>query len=520
MASLAVLSAVCLLTILAPAATLARPAKEPIPLSGPVEAGGCLPCHTRIAEGLVPGLTFSHGSHLMVTCTACHAAEPHIGGGSARPPMDTCYACHGLRHGASGELASSKCRSCHSANYKLRPVSHTKDWKAKPHADASRLSANRCMMCHNAPKDCDVCHRKQNVKIDAIPNIFHPVLMSTPATPVLNVDPVGPVRLGQCVNCHPDIDRFMPGRVIFAHAEHIRRDYQCSTCHREFPHSPGSIARPKMETCYACHGLRHAASGLVAETACAKCHPKDFKLVPVDHTKKFVAGEHKTRATRDAGYCAMCHQLDFCVRCHRGRERVAGKVTAVVIPAAHRKAMWRPLHGKGYLDGNGLCGACHESADCTNCHKTPMPHPTTWLTNHNVKGEAARADCNVCHTDRRACQDCHHSGVKNTQLVRANCTRCHDQFKKKGTATKLKDKGFAEHAVHFDVAKKKGKPYVCSDCHVDFGSSASAQSLSAQQAHDLRLCYGCHGALDYKNVLIAPWPGAALCRRCHTDLNI
>lgn len=37
--------------------------------------------------------------------------------------------------------------------------------------------------------------------------------------------------------------------------------------------------------------------------------------------------------------------------------------------------------------------------------------------------------------------------------------------------------------------------------------------------HDMRVCYECHGALDYLNVLIAPYSGAELCLRCHTDLN-
>jgi len=46
------------------------------------------------------------------------------------------------------------------------------------------------------------------------------------------------------------------------------------------------------------------------------------------------------------------------------------------------------------------------------------------------------------------------------------------------------------------------------------------QDALKQAGHDVRLCYGCHGALDYRNVQIAPYPGASLCVRCHTDLNI
>jgi predicted CXXCH cytochrome family protein len=89
---------------------------------------------------------------------------------------------------------------------------------------------------------------------------------------------------------------------------------------------------------------------------------------------------------------------------------------------------------------------------------------------------------------------------------------------KQKPATAIKNKGFAEHAVHFNVAKKKGKPYTCDDCHVGF-STASTEQLGAA-GHDVRLCYGCHGGLDLQNRTIAPYPGAQLCLRCHTDLNI
>ena len=74
--------------------------------------------------------------------------------------------------------------------------------------------------------------------------------------------------------------------------------------------------------------------------------------------------------------------------------------------------------------------------------------------------------------------------------------------------------------MHFDVAKTKGKPYRCYECHVDYGTSSNAQTLETQQGHDLRLCYGCHGQADPLGRTIAPYPGAALCRRCHQDINV
>jgi hypothetical protein len=87
--------------------------------------------------------------------------------------------------------------------------------------------------------------------------------------------------------------------------------------------------------------------------------------------------------------------------------------------------------------------------------------------------------------------------------------------------TSIANKAFAEHAVHFNVAKKKGRPYRCFDCHVGFGTDAASQQIELQQGHDLRLCYQCHGASDpVTNQQIAPYRGAQLCLRCHTNLNI
>ncbi|MEN6429710.1 MAG: hypothetical protein ABFC80_02550, partial [Coriobacteriales bacterium] len=77
-----------------------------------------------------------------------------------------------------------------------------------------------------------------------------------------------------------------------------------------------------------------------------------------------------------------------------------------------------------------------------------------------------------------------------------------------------------EHAVHFDVAEKKGEPYVCDDCHIGFGTTHIQVQNAVSGPHDLRLCYDCHGRLDINNMLIAPYTGAELCRRCHVDLNL
>jgi hypothetical protein len=325
--------------------------------------------------------------------------------------------------------------------------------------------------------------------------------------------------MGQCAQCHPDLDAFKPGRVIFKHAVHVGRNYKCEVCHPTFAHQGERILRPTMQGCYRCHGLDHATTGQVATGQCSKCHPPDFDLIPPNHRKPdFITSGHSIRATQDAAYCAMCHEMPFCNACHNGTKVAPGMTPGKkVIPKDHKNVNWQKRHGVLFLQGKGLCASCHDSVFCEKCHSTPMPHPTGWLTTHQTSGKN-NADCNVCHKNRDACQQCHHAGVKNGALLEKNCVGCHPQMKQK-PPTAIKNKAFAEHAVHFNVYKKKGAPYTCDDCHVDFGANSVATNLEKQQGHDLRLCYGCHGATDFENRLIAPYSGAELCRRCHSDMN-
>lgn len=491
---------------------------DSIDLTGDVEATNCAPCHLQLGEAKKPGLIFSHGNHLVVSCTSCHYKPAHEAGETYTPPMETCFACHGVAHGPQGDLASAECESCHTPAFKLRPTSHTPDWAKTPHADRAKKDANQCMMCHDAPEDCDACHEQENLDVGPMPAAYLSIVAEQPKTPIVTVYPTQPTTMGQCIHCHPDIDEFMPGRVIFAHAKHLQRNYQCTVCHPQFGHGLEQIRRPDMMSCYRCHGLTHASAGEVATEDCYACHPKDFELKPPDHTAAFQTGQHKERASDEPEYCAMCHKADFCVECHMGR-RKTGPGSAKVIPADHTQVEWLGSHGGRYLAQKGACGSCHESQSCKTCHTTSMPHPPDWLQNHKPASDKERDDCAVCHANRDSCQNCHHDQVKGLELVEANCTPCHDEMKQKpGTA--IKNKGFAEHAVHFDIAEKKGKPYKCYDCHVSFGTSEAAQEMSKLQGHDLRLCYDCHGSLDVYSRQIAPYPGASLCRRCHTDVNI
>ena len=487
------------------------------------DSAQCAPCHFDIGNVKKPGLIFNHGNHLMVSCDGCHSRMPHNSGGTDAVPMDTCFACHGVRHGPQGPLATSDCRKCHTQSFNLVPANHEpqKNFSGKPHADLSKSTGvNRCMMCHTASKDCNPCHVEQKVNVPEFTDNYVTILGERPKPASVKIYPSGPTNMAQCQYCHPDLDNIVPGRLIFAHAIHLSRAYKCEACHPKFGHSVDGPAKPDMQSCYRCHGLQHQGEGLIATEACDKCHPPGFKLIPLNHTPEFIAGDHKTRAGDDPEYCSMCHKTEFCVTCHQGRSKSVNGAKAQIIPASHHKSNWLSQHGKLFLAKQGDCGACHDDTSCRRCHKTTMPHPPNWIQNHRPEPGISTADCNICHTDRTTCQNCHHQRVATAELVAPNCVRCHAEMTQQ-PPTSIMNKAFAEHAVHFNVAKVNGKPYRCFECHVGFGTSAAAKAVQLQAGHDLRLCYQCHGAADpVKNRLIAPYRGAALCLRCHRNLNI
>ncbi len=494
-----------------------------IDLTGTVNASTCAACHARIAESRNPGLVFSHGTHIMVDCSGCHIRPAHEAGQTYGPPMETCFSCHGLIHSDDGAIATDSCDYCHTEVFELRPAYHGEDWAELPHAGAiERGGSNSCMMCHDAAADCDACHRELAIDTPRVPPVYLRTIPAPEPRPSLVISTEGPANMGQCVFCHPDIDTGDWEGLIFAHSAHIERDYRCEVCHETFAHRPDVIDRPDMRSCYRCHSVQHAARGEVAPEDCTLCHPAEFELVPVDHTEPFIAGEHREPADEDLLDCTMCHASLFCAECHRGTKELAdGALSTEVIPEDHLRVEWIGEHGAPYLGGQGACSICHTNESCARCHQTVMPHPTAWLTAHTSNGYS-RDDCKVCHSDRTACQECHHDSVLGMELLAENCVECHPEMATE-PATDIKVMGLVEHAVHFNVEESVGRPYRCDDCHIGLtiarvqGSGGHAFDT---QAHDLRICYDCHGNLDFNNVQIAPWPGSQLCRRCHADLNI
>jgi len=495
-----------------------------IGLTGPYEQTSCTPCHDRIAESRDPGLVFSHEVHGEVGCSDCHVRPPHEGGGTQGPPMETCFACHGLVHGPSGELASAACETCHTQAFDLRPADHIAGWDEQPHARAAeRDDPTTCTMCHDAPTQCDACHRERGVDTPPVPPVYARTVPAPDARPAHVVRTAGSVTMGQCVFCHPDIDDDERDGLFFTHAVHVERDYACELCHEKFPHGQGAVDRPEMPSCYRCHGVQHSERGKVASSECRACHPPGFELLPADHTAAFVASAHGEPANERLLDCLTCHVSASCAECHRAEKRLPdGSYSAEVIPDDHDAAEWMSTHGEPFLlSGEATCSICHTNESCSRCHPTVMPHPTTWLSTHTSSGFMPD-DCDVCHTDRNWCQECHHDPDRSQKLLPENCVNCHPVMR----STPFSEIGVAkvaEHAAHFEVEDHVGRPHRCDDCHVKLTAARvqrTGQHSTEIGGHDIRICYECHGVRDSSGDLIAPWAGSDLCKRCHTGPNL
>lgn len=487
----------------------------------PSSAADCAPCHLEIDRTDVRGLTFSHVEHPPSECTACHLRPAHEADLTYRPVMRTCFSCHGMFHGPQEVLASGECETCHTAEHTFRPGSHVANWEEEPHAKAAEVTGvNECMMCHEALADCDTCHATQAPDVGPMPRIYLRYVPIEPERPPVHVDTAQPVSIGQCAYCHTTIAETRDERLIFPHDPHLERDFDCAACHEVFPHQADATVVPDMLSCYRCHSLVHSTQGEVATEQCSACHPPAFDLVPEDHTLEFVTGEHTQQAEENMKSCTMCHASAFCTECHIGGFEMAdGTLSEPVVPEGHRLREWIPEHGDEFLGQRGACSICHTRVSCTECHLTAMPHPQGWLSLHAADDVRLVDDCNVCHTDRSSCQECHHAAVADVELLPVNCVDCHEEMKTE-PATDIRNPRLAEHAVHFNVAERVGRPYVCDDCHVGFEARPGPAPAAPAQAHDLRLCYECHGNLGIDGILIAPYPGSELCRRCHDDLRL
>ena len=301
-----------LLVLVALAAVALAPAASSavtIELGGEVYKDKCTPCHADISQIKNPKVIFSHGSHISYACSSCHTEWPHRPQGTLRVTMKDCFNCHALSHGPQGEMATGKCVDCHGAGpVKLRPATHTVDWKNKPHVAPSIAGQNtECAMCHTLA-ECDACHLKEGV-------VWKP-------KGAFAYDPGN-----GCQACHgnPNLTKFSGGVIKSYQVTGIdasaHRDITCTQCHVDFTYGP-TAPTPKTK-------LWNVNAGM----ACGECH---------DHSKAKAAYDKSIHAEAIAkGDLTSA----TCGSCHGGH----------AIPRTDTEEASMSVHASSYQ----MCGKCH-----------------------------------------------------------------------------------------------------------------------------------------------------------------
>lgn len=244
-----------------------------------------------------------------------------------------------------------------------------------------------------------------------------------------------PIRESSCFVCHRSLDRTDYPGLYFSHTKHFKKGINCKSCHIEFPHKKNELIKPKMDTCFSCHGVKKEKQKDRVSGKCSLCHPnKDFNLTPKDHTKEWVSSEHKTSSADNQKRCSMCHQeQNFCNDCHK---KTNVKLIGLI---PFKPAAYLPSEKGLSININGevtpsKCIPCHNNYDRTKFK--------TLKFKHNVHFQR-KIYCSKCHKsfphskssankpltkipEMRTCFSCHGlSHGKQKVFAPGKCNACH-----------------------------------------------------------------------------------------------
>ena len=381
-------------------------------------------------------------------------------------------------------------------------------------------------MCHDAPKDCDACHEKEDARRrPRCPTSYHPVIQPRAQGPV-GQDLSRRARR-RCRSASTATRTSTPSRRGASSSRtrtHLRAQLRVQGVPpRVRAHTSTASRSPTCCRATAATGSSTPSGGLVADARSArKCHPKGFELKPENHTKKFIKGTHKKRPSKDPAYCAMCHAVEVLRRLpHRQGQRARTRRPSPSFPHDHKDAKWRSRPRQALPAGRGLVRRRATTARRASGATRPSCRTRgTGSTNHKPRARRRRrATATSATATGSKCQNCHHGSVKNGELV----------------AEELRPVPRRDEAEAGDRASRtRASPSTRSTStsrrrRASRTSATSATSTSARQqaAQTARAAAGTRPAA----VLRLPRrarpvqradravPGASLCLRCHSDLR-
>jgi Outer membrane cytochrome MtrC/MtrF-like, domains II/IV len=374
----------------------------------------CLVCHKNVGEGRLPDMQvfpnynkdsamlfdFSHKLHLnprervvkftgaAVECKACHGFDVN-GEKATFPAHEECATCHNMPNVKPRLAADSKnedCLACHTTKEQKNP-NYRKIRRFAVSAEDTAMARNVKMVEGSAappPKvqdlkfshakhltdsrnvgiTCDTCH----INIDQKKSIAE---LSLPS-------------MWDCTICHE--------------SRRTRADYRisnCSVCHTQIasgrkPRSHTLTERPYDHT--AAFRTRHADAARAPDAKCAFCH--EFTSKPPIRSEGIFRTEERTLST--GGNCDDCH--------------------SVMQPKSHT-IRWRgDLHGRMASLNRMNCSICHQPDYCIRCHNTrPRSHnPINAFVNggHRFQAQVNQRSCFVCHDYSITCERCHNPTIR------------------------------------------------------------------------------------------------------------
>ncbi|HLG17590.1 MAG TPA: cytochrome c3 family protein [Blastocatellia bacterium] len=376
----------------------------------------CALCHTNVTEARLPDMTvfpnynkdaavlfdFSHKLHLgarervakfigaKVECGACHNFDAK-GEKATLPAHEECAACHSMPNVKPRLAADSKnqdCLACHTSKEQKNPAyrkirrfiasagdtAMVRGVKLIQPPDAAQFTpaardlkfshAKHLTDSRNAGITCETCH----IGIDRKTTLAE---LSTPT-------------MWDCTICHE--------------SQRTRAEFRisnCTVCHTQIsagrkPRSHTLTERPYDHT--AAFRVRHAEAARASGAKCAFCH--EFTPDPRVRAEGFIRTEE--RALPASGNCDECH--------------------SVMKPASHTIRWRSDLHGRMASLNRINCTVCHQVDYCIRCHNTrPRSHnPINAFVNggHRFLAQLNQRSCFTCHEYNVTCERCHNVRIR------------------------------------------------------------------------------------------------------------
>lgn len=276
-----------------------------------------------------------------------------------------------------------------------------------------------CRVCHggeyralertsHADVRCSDCHSESSVLGLLTARIQTARMVTSYVTGLYERPVTATVPAGACRACHAQVERrtIVSKGLRVSHKE-MREVTQCTSCHSTVAHGKlvPSPDRTAMGKCTACHDGRKASAD------CSVCHPAGTMLAERVRSSWQVTHGRDWRKLHGAGNlkdCGVCHNPNFCTRCH-----------GMILP---HPDFWPNLHGPSAKPAPDKCFQCHSARLCDNCHQVKMPHPSSFLAEHAaVTRRLGEAKCFKCHLDQ-GCDKCHalhiHPGLSSDAAKR------------------------------------------------------------------------------------------------------